>query len=81
MALVRTNVTLPAELLHQIDEIAGPRGRSQYVAEALARQVKRDRLKKALDETAGVLIGTAEWMNDEQALEFAKGLRASWDRP
>lgn len=81
MALVRTNVTLPAELLHQIDEIAGPRGRSQYVAEALARQVKRDRLKKTLDETAGVLIGTAEWMNDDQALEFAKGLRAGWNQP
>jgi len=80
MALVRTNVTLPEELLRQVDELAGPRGRSQYVAEAVTKQVRRDRLKKVLDETAGALIGTPDWMDDDQALAFAKELRASWDR-
>ena len=34
MALVRTNLTLPAELMAQVDALAGPRGRSAFVAEA-----------------------------------------------
>jgi hypothetical protein len=32
MPLVRTNITLPAELLAIIDEVAGTRGRSAYIA-------------------------------------------------
>lgn len=56
MALARTNLTLPEELLHDVDEIAGPRGRSRYVAEAVAARLKRDRLRRAIDEAAGSLI-------------------------
>src|SRR5687767_122842 len=33
--LARTNVTLPATLLREVDRFAGPRGRSRYVAEAV----------------------------------------------
>jgi metal-responsive CopG/Arc/MetJ family transcriptional regulator len=80
MALARTNVTLPEELLRQVDELAGPRGRSRYVAEAVAKQVKRDRLRKAIDETAGIMIGKPGWMNPDEALAFADELRESWDR-
>jgi len=56
MALARTNLTLPEDLLREVDEIAGPRGRSRYVADAVAQRVKRDRLLKALDAAAGSLV-------------------------
>ena len=80
MALVRTNVTLPEELLRAVDELAGPRGRSQYVAEAVEKRVKRDRLGKVLHETAGVLVGTPDWLDGDQALALAKEMRAGWNR-
>ncbi|OGN80965.1 MAG: hypothetical protein A2X23_10920 [Chloroflexi bacterium GWC2_73_18] len=53
--LARTNVTLPEDLLREVDRLAGPRGRSGYVAEAVALRVKRDRLARALRETAGAV--------------------------
>ena len=43
MTMVRTNVTLPSEVLSEIDDLAGPRGRSAYVAEAVLARLKRDR--------------------------------------
>ena len=56
MALARTNLTLPADLLREVDEIAGPRGRSRYVADAVAQRVKRDRLLRAIDASFGSLV-------------------------
>ena len=56
MALTRTNLTLPADLLREVDAFAGPRGRSRYVADAVAQRVKRDRLKRAIEESFGSLV-------------------------
>lgn len=56
MALARTNLTLPEELIREVDSIAGPRGRSRYVADAVAQRVRRDRLVRAIDAAAGSLV-------------------------
>ncbi|TAL13090.1 MAG: CopG family transcriptional regulator [Chloroflexota bacterium] len=56
MALARTNLTLPEELLAEVDAIAGPRGRSRYVADAVAQRVKRDRLLRAIEASVGSLV-------------------------
>ena len=56
MALARTNLTLPEELIAEVDAIAGPRGRSRYVADAVAQRVKRDRLLRAIEASAGSLV-------------------------
>ena len=61
MPLVRTNITLPAETLAIIDEVAGPRGRSAWIAEVLLRQAKRDRMKKVWRANRGVLKGSTTW--------------------
>jgi hypothetical protein len=61
MALVRTNITLPAEVLALVDEVAGPRGRSAYIAEVVARQVRRDNAIRVVRETAGALKGSTAW--------------------
>ena len=47
MGMVRTNITLPAELMALIDEVAGPRGRSAYIAEIVGKQARRDRARSS----------------------------------
>lgn len=76
MALARTNLTLPEELIREVDEIAGPRGRSRYVAEAVAQRVKRDRLRQAIEATAGIFRGTPDEMTPEQVSAWVEGLRS-----
>ena len=76
MAVARTNLTLPEELIREVDEIAGPRGRSRYVAEAVAQRVKRDRLRRAIDETAGIFVGTPYEMTREQVSAWIEELRS-----
>jgi metal-responsive CopG/Arc/MetJ family transcriptional regulator len=76
MALARTNLTLPEDLLKQVDELAGPRGRSRYVADAVAQRVKRDRLGKAIRETAGILVGTPDHMSRDEVTAWVEELRS-----
>jgi metal-responsive CopG/Arc/MetJ family transcriptional regulator len=76
VAVVRTNLTLPDELMREVDELAGPRGRSRYVADAVAQRVKRDRLGKAIRETAGIMKGKPGAMTPEQVTEWVAFLRS-----
>jgi metal-responsive CopG/Arc/MetJ family transcriptional regulator len=76
MALARTNLTLPEDLLAEVDALAGPRGRSRYVAEAVARRVKRDKLGKAIRESAGALVGAPSEMSREQVSVWIEELRS-----
>lgn len=76
MALARTNLTLPKDLLAEVDALAGPRGRSRYVAEAVARRVKRDKLGMAIHESAGSMVGKPGAMNRDQVSAWVAELRA-----
>jgi metal-responsive CopG/Arc/MetJ family transcriptional regulator len=76
MALARTNLTLPEDLLAEVDELAGPRGRSRYVAEAVAQRVKRDKLGKAIRETAGIMVGKPGWMSPDEVVAWVDALRS-----
>ena len=75
MALVRTNVTVPEELLRQVDALAGPRGRSQFVADAIAERVKRARQRAALDAARGVFIGGPNEMTPDAAYAWVRSMR------
>lgn len=79
MALARTNVTLPEELLREVDELAGPRGRSQFVADAVAAKVKRERLRRALDAARGAWIGTPSYMTPDEAYRWVRSMREEDD--
>ena len=51
--LVRLNITLPKELVRSLDNLAGPRKRSRFIAEALENQIKqyeKTKLEKLLAE-------------------------------
>jgi hypothetical protein len=81
MVLVRTNVTLPQDVLALVDEVAGPRGRSAYIANAVARQVRRDNAIKVIRETAGGLKGSTSWgRTPEEVDRNLREVRDSWDR-
>jgi metal-responsive CopG/Arc/MetJ family transcriptional regulator len=75
MALARTNVTIPAELLAQVDELAGPRGRSAFVADAIEARVKRERLRRALDAAQGIYVGTSFEMSADEAYRWVRDQR------
>jgi hypothetical protein len=61
MALVRTNITLPQETLDLVDAVAGPRGRSRYIADVLAKQVRRDNARLVFEKYAGALKDSDAW--------------------
>ena len=79
MALVRTNITLPAETLALVDEVAGPRGRSAYIAEVVAKQARRDHARKLWRSTAGFMVDTPGWLGPDEALDLARELRRGWE--
>ena len=68
-------MTLPADLLEQVDRLAGERGRSRYVAEAVAQRVRRDELGAAIRETAGAMRGRAGWMSPDDVVAYVEELR------
>jgi metal-responsive CopG/Arc/MetJ family transcriptional regulator len=74
---VRTNLLLPRELVEEVDHFAGPRGRSRYVAEALAEKLRRDRLREVVASTAGVLRATdyPQWRTSEDVVAWVRRLR------
>ena len=73
---MRTNVTLPADLLEAVDRYSGPRGRSRYVAEAVAQRVRRDMLGQAIRETAGAMVGRPGWMSPDEVARWIDDLRS-----
>ena len=74
---VRTNLLLPESLVQEVDHFAGPRGRSRYVAEALAMRVKRDRLREAVEASAGIWRDNPLFPTDESVVEWVREGRTS----
>jgi predicted transcriptional regulator len=68
-------VTLPEDLLREVDELAGPRGRSQFVAEAVTWKVKRERLRRALDAARGAWANTPSYMTPDEAYRWIRSMR------
>jgi len=48
MSTKRTHVVLPEDLVREIDNIAGSRGRSAFLADLARREIKRQRLLELL---------------------------------
>lgn len=81
MTLVRTNITVPKEILAYVDEVAGPRGRSAWISELVTREAKRQRSLKIIRETAGALKGSTSWGRTPEEVDATlRELRDSWDR-
>jgi len=73
---MRTNLVLPRELVKEADKYAGPRGRSRYVAEALAARVRRDRMREIVKATAGAWKDHPLFPTSEAVVEWVRQGRA-----
>lgn len=80
---VRTNMLLPKALVDEVDHYAGPRGRSRYVAEALAERVRRDRLREVVMATSGALnrADYPHWRTPDDVTAWVRELRAEVTDP
>jgi Arc/MetJ-type ribon-helix-helix transcriptional regulator len=73
----RIHVSLPDKVVRDIDELVGPRKRSQYIADAVEAAAKKDRLLKVLYETAGTLDVKKYpyWSTPEKVEQWLRDLR------
>ena len=76
MTTVRTHLILPEDLVREIDDLVGPRGRSAFIVETAREAVRRKRLLRFLrsDEPAWkaenhpeLAKGAAEWVRKLRA--------------
>jgi len=79
MVMVRTTITLPAELLSQVDDFAAEGGRSAWIAEAVEARVKREHLGRVLDETRGALRDSPSWQTADDTYRWVRELRKDGD--
>ena len=49
----RTHIVIPEQLAEEIDTLVGRRARSSFLTEAAWKEVRRLRMLKALEKTAG----------------------------
>jgi hypothetical protein len=71
MATLRTHIVLPVELAKEIDEIAGPRGRSAFLAELAENEVRKRKMLAFLDR------GKPAWREEDHP-EIAEQGAAAW---
>jgi metal-responsive CopG/Arc/MetJ family transcriptional regulator len=74
---VRTHVNLPAELVREVDDLVGDRGRSQFVAAAIAKELARVKLLRAAEAAMGAraTVDVPGWETAEAASRWVHDLR------
>src|SRR2546425_11237619 len=72
MSTRRTHILLPEDLIQEIDELVGTRGRSAFLVDTARNEVRRQRLLQFLQNKEAV------W-KDEDHPELAEGA-AAWGR-
>ena len=78
---VRTNLLLPEDLVEALDRVAGPRGRSRYVAEAVRDRLRRDERFAAARAAAGSWRDHPLFPTSESVLEWVRDGRAERTDP
>jgi metal-responsive CopG/Arc/MetJ family transcriptional regulator len=80
--MVRTHVVMPKEVVDEIDELVGPRRRSEFLTELAQKELRRRRLLEAFDRAAGSLaeVEIPGWETSESAEEWVRNLRREGTR-
>lgn len=74
--MTRTTITLPDDLMAEIDGLVGPRGRSGFMARAAANELRRERLRRALDDARGAVAGTPDARTGDEIIRFVDAVRS-----
>lgn len=72
-----TNLTLPRDLVEELDAVCGPRNRSAFVEEAVRARLKRERLRLAWERSAGAWKGRGlpEWDEPDGVANWVHAIR------
>lgn len=73
---VRTNLLLPEDVVAALDRVAGPRGRSRYVAEAVRERLDRDERLAAVSAAAGSWQDHPLFPTSDAVMEWVRAGRA-----
>ena len=80
---IATNLTLPPDLVAEIDAVAGRRNRSAFAEEALRRALKREQSRLAIERTAGAWSAEEypEFATSEMVVEWVRAQRSEGRDP
>ncbi len=75
---VPVNLSLPEDLIEQLDEISGPRNRSAFVEAAIRKAIKREQLRLSIERYAGSLKAAdyPHWRTSEDVVAWVRMMRA-----
>jgi metal-responsive CopG/Arc/MetJ family transcriptional regulator len=73
---IATNLSLPKELVDELDEVAGKRNRSAYVEALLEKQLRRERMRRAWEAARGILKDHPDFPTSEAVVEWVRARRA-----
>lgn len=75
---IPTNLSLPEDLVRQLDEVAGKGNRSAFVEDVVRKAIKREQLRLAIERTSGILKAEdyPYWSTPEKVVEWVREARA-----
>ena len=73
-----TNLTLPVDLVAQVDAIAGARGRSRFIEEATRAAIRREQLRTMHASVAGSLKAGdyPQWATSDDVVAWVRASRS-----
>jgi predicted transcriptional regulator len=80
---IPTNLSLPRDLIREVDDVAGPRNRSAFVEDAVRTALRREQLRLAAKSTSGAWKdrGDPAWEEPDGVLKWVRALRAEETGP
>ena len=70
---MRVHISLDDELVRELDELVGPRGRSPFIANAVRRAVDAERRWRKIESAFGTIADSGhEWDDDPAAWVHAQ---------
>ena len=78
---MRVHVTLPKEMVEEVDRLVGPRRRSEFIVEAVRQQLARRKRSEMGRRVAGSLaeVDVPGWESSESAAEWVRVNRRNAD--
>lgn len=78
---VPVNMTLPRDLVEQLDEVAGARNRSAFVEEAVRYRLRREQMRLAWEAARGSWKDHPDFPTSEAVVEWVRARRAEKSDP
>lgn len=79
---MRAHIILPDDLVDEVDRLVGKRQRSAFLVEAARERVRREKLLRALRETAGAIKAEdhPEWATSRKVAAWVRRVRRAGER-